>query len=271
MSVIALKLLLAPGLVVLASVCGRRFGAVAAGLVGGLPVVAGPILLVLAITHGRDFGADAARAALLGLVSLTTFVVIYGHLSQRRHWTVALPLGWMGFLGVTAILSWVSFATFVGLAVAVASFLVALVVLPVPVPAGVTTSRAAWDLPLRALAATLMVLALTGASKALGPHLSGLLAPFPVIASVLTAFTHAQEGGEEALALLRGMLLGFFGFAAFCATVAAALPHSTVAGTFAIACGAALAMQSITLTVRWRRRSCCSRGAGHERLEPAGG
>ena len=59
----ALKLLLAPGFVVGASLTARRFGPRVGGLVGGLPVVAGPILLVIAILHGEDFGADASAAS----------------------------------------------------------------------------------------------------------------------------------------------------------------------------------------------------------------
>lgn len=71
----------------------------------------------------------------------------------------------------------------------------------------------AWDLPLRALVAAAMVLALSAASGALGSQLSGLLAPFPIITSILAAFTLAQRGPEATIVLLRGMLTGFYVFA----------------------------------------------------------
>jgi hypothetical protein len=58
-----------------------------------------------------------------------------------------------------------------------------------------------------------MVVALTALSSSLGSELSGLLAPFPIITSVLAAFTHAQRGAGEAVVLLRGMLGGFFVYA----------------------------------------------------------
>jgi hypothetical protein len=43
-------------------------------------------------------------------------------------------------------------------------------------------------------------------SGALGPHLSGLLAPFPIITSVLAVFTHAHGGVARVGVLLRNFL-----------------------------------------------------------------
>jgi hypothetical protein len=59
-----------------------------------------------------------------------------------------------------------------------------------------------WDLPARALAALalVLVLVLTALSGALGPHLSGLLAPFPILTSVLAVFTHAHGGDLQVAA-----------------------------------------------------------------------
>jgi len=258
--VLALKLLLAPSFVVLASLCSRRFGPLVGGVVGGLPVVAGPILLVLAVTHGRQFGSDAARASLLGLVSLTAFVLVYGFLCRRRSWKIALPLGWAAFLVITGGLSAISLGTLVSLALAGAGFVIALAALPAPGPTGSPEPRSHWDLPLRAITAAAMVLALTAASSALGSHLSGLLAPFPIITSVLAAFTHAQRGTKETLTLLHGMLLGFFAFALFCASVATALPDMSTAGAFAVAFAVALAVQGTVLAFQaGRMRSRAAR------------
>ena len=47
MTVLALKLLLAPLLVVASSLAGRRWGPRLAGILVVLPIVAGPILLIL--------------------------------------------------------------------------------------------------------------------------------------------------------------------------------------------------------------------------------
>jgi len=69
---------------------------------------------------------------------------------------------------------------------------------------------------LRAICALALVLALTAVAGWLGPQLSGLLAPFPVITTVLATFTRAQRGATETVRPLRGMLTGFGAFALFC-------------------------------------------------------
>jgi hypothetical protein len=249
-SVLALKLVLAPAFVVGASLIGRRFGARAGGVVGGLPVVGGPILLVLAIVHDDAFAARAATASLLGLVSLSAFVVAYGGVALRASWPAALLAAWSAFLGLTVVFALLTAAVHVpptvGLVLACAAFLAARAVLPhasdasAPVP----PAPPPWDLPVRAVCAAAMVLAITAVSSGLGPRVSGLLAPAPIITSVLAAFTQAQAGPETVLRLLRGMLTGFFSFALFCWTIAILLPHAALGVTFAAAALVAVLTQA---------------------------
>jgi hypothetical protein len=80
-TLLAAKILLSPLCVIAVSLAGRRWGVAVAGVLGGLPVVAGPILLVETLLHGRDFGVDAAAGALFGLAALTAFVVVYGRVT----------------------------------------------------------------------------------------------------------------------------------------------------------------------------------------------
>jgi hypothetical protein len=96
------------------------------------------------------------------------------------------------------------------------------------------------------------VLALTAVSGALGPHRSGLLAPFPIITSVLAVFTHGHGGVAQVGVLLRNFLFGFYGFAAFCFALAVALPDLTTAAAFGLATAAALAVQATILLLRSR-------------------
>lgn len=251
MAVLALKLILAPAFVVGASLTARRFGPRIGGLVGGLPVVAGPILLVLAIIHDRAFATRSATASLLGLVSLSAFVVVYGFAAQRLHWPGALSLAWLAFLAMTALASAFHLAATPALALAFASFVLARALLPRPRAASdaprVALAPPSWDLPVRAACAAAMVLTITAASAGLGPRLSGLLAPSPIITTVLAAFTHAQLGSDATLALLRGMLTGFFAFALFSWTVALALPHTSIAVAFTLATAVAALTQAAIL------------------------
>ena len=106
MTVLALKVALAPLLVALATLAGRRWGAVVAGIVTAVPVVAGPILAILTIEHGRAFGAAAARGALLGVVALSAFCVgLRAPGGSGRPWLPALAAGWVAYLVVAAAAS----------------------------------------------------------------------------------------------------------------------------------------------------------------------
>jgi len=104
-----------------------------------------------------------------------------------------------------------------------------------------------WDLPARMLVATVFVLALTSAAPALGSRLSGLLSPFPVYAAVLCVFAHRLQGASAAIAVMRGLLLGLFSFAAFFAVLAFLLEPGGVALAFAIAIAGALVIQAGSL------------------------
>jgi hypothetical protein len=55
-----LKFLLAPGLVALASLAGRRWGLKVGGAIAGFPVVVGPILFFFAVEQGSGFASVAA-------------------------------------------------------------------------------------------------------------------------------------------------------------------------------------------------------------------
>ncbi len=276
MTLFALKALLAPTFVVGASLAARRFGPRVGGLVGGLPVVAGPILLVYALEHGRGFAAHAAGGTLLGLVSLTGFVVVYGRLAvrwtgdtraerarwpaskrvrparwpgstaaERTRWPAAMLAGWGAFAVGTLLFSALTVPAGLALGLACAGFALGLALLPRP--AGEPRAPApppAWDLPLRAGCALALVLALTAAAGWLGPQLSGLLAPFPVITTVLATFTHAQRGAQDTVRLLRGMLTGFLAYALFCFTLAVSLRTLGTAAGFALAAAVAVLIQA---------------------------
>lgn len=255
MALLATKLLLAPLCVVGVSVAGRRWGVAVAGVLGGLPVVAGPILLVLTLVHGRSFGADAAAGALLGLGALTLFVVVYGLVAPRAGAAVSVLAGWAAFLVGVALLTLIEPPAEISLLLVGAGFALGYRLLGAPAPPLAPPAPPPWwDLPGRALSALVLVVTLTAVSGALGPQLSGLLAPFPIVTSVLAVFTHLHGGVDQVRVLLRSFLVGFYGFAAFCFALAVALPDLETAAAFTLALIAALATQTVTFLL-WPGRS----------------
>jgi hypothetical protein len=241
MTVLALKLLLAPLLVVASSLAGRRWGPQVAGILVVLPVVAGPILLILYLEHGSRFAAHAAGAATLGIVPLALFAFVFGYLSRRHGWLVTLAVSWIAVLVADLVLAQVDVPAVVALALALlalhgANALLRQLGQPAPAP----PSSSWWDLPARAAATALLLLLVTGLAASLGPALTGMLTPFPIALSVVCAFTTAPAGHAGVLALLRGIVPGLDGFALFCFLIAVTINEVGGAAAFGIATAAAV-------------------------------
>jgi hypothetical protein len=163
--------------------------------------------------------------------------------------------GWLAFALGTLLLDGVTLPVGMALVLVWLGFGVGLWLLPRPLsPPPAPARPPAWDLPLRAGCALLLVLVLTTIAGWLGPTLSGLLAPFPVITTVLATFTHAQRGPAEAARLLRGMLTGFGAFALFCFILAVSLRATGVAVGFVIASACALLAQGTLIGLAQRGR-----------------
>ncbi|HET9959345.1 MAG TPA: hypothetical protein VFQ61_32870, partial [Polyangiaceae bacterium] len=64
MFILALKLFTVPLLILLVSLAGQKFGPRLAGVLTGLPVIAGPIAWLLGLEHGVEFAARAAVGTL---------------------------------------------------------------------------------------------------------------------------------------------------------------------------------------------------------------
>jgi hypothetical protein len=249
MSLLLLKLTLAPGLVAATTLAGRRWGPRAAGWLGGLPVVVGPILLAFALERGTAFAAHAASGALLGLLSLTGFVLAYGWSARAMGWLPSAAIGWAAFAAGTVLLDPLRVPNWAALVLVCASFAAAARLLPAAA-AEATVRPPRFDLVLRAAATAALVLVLTGFAGALGPRLSGLLAAFPVLATVLAAFTHVQVGAAAAAQLLRGFATGLFSFAVFCFAIAELLPRRGLAVAFLASSAAALAVHGLAFALR---------------------
>lgn len=245
MALLAVRVLVAPCFVVFASLVARRFGARIGGVVGGLPVIAGPILLVLALQHGSSFASRAAVGVLLGIVGLAGFVLAYVAVARRRSWPAALVAAYAVFALVVVAMRPVSVGALSAFAVACASLVLTLGLLPRPPRSDVAMlPLARWNIPFRAACTALAVVSVTAIAPTLGPHLSGLVTALPIITAVLAVFTHAHRGRDEATRLMRGFTVGFFSYAAFCFVVATTIHPLGVGGCLALAVVLALCVQA---------------------------
>lgn len=251
MPIVALKLVLAPILIATASLVARRWGPSIGGWLIALPLTSGPVLFFLALDHGLDFAAAAAVGALAGLGAIAAFALAYA-LGGRPGPVVGFALGAAAFVAVGILLQPIlDDPTWVVLAVVLAAISVALRGLPDGGGLPVTAEHPRWDIPARMAVAVVLVFALTTVAPTLGARVSGLVATFPVYVSVMATFTQRHAGLPAATDLLRGLLVGLYGTAAFFIVIVVAIVPAGVGPAFAGAVAAALAIQAVALrTVR---------------------
>lgn len=243
--VLLLKLTLVPLLIAAVTLAGRRWGDRAAWLLMALPVVAGPTLYFYAVEQGPAFAADAARATLLGLVAAAALSIAYVWLSTHWSWLPTLFLSWAAFGMVTMPLFEVELSAVGAFAAAVVALLAVRTAIPRVTALAGPVSRPWWDVPLRMLAASVLVVVLTSVADRLGARVSGALTPFPVATAIIAAFTHAQEGPGAVARFFRGFIPGLCTFALFCAVLATALQSLPVATSFIVALAVQVAAQAL--------------------------
>lgn len=249
MAVLWLKVLLAPSLIAAVTLAGRRWGATVAGVLVGLPLISAPVVFLLALEHGTAFGAQSAIGVLVGLVPLATFYLMYGLLAPRRTWPVCAVTAWCGYAVVALALRDVTLGAVPAFAAAVTFLLLVLALLPGPSDGSPPPPAPRWDIPLRMITATAVVLTLTGLARTLGPRVSGLLAPFPVNGAVLSIFTQRLEGAPAAGRLIRGMVLASFTFAVFFLVLAERLDRWGTTAAFGVATVLAVVMHGALLAL----------------------
>jgi uncharacterized membrane protein (GlpM family) len=204
--------------VVVVSVTVERSGPFIGALIAALPTAAGAAYIILAFEHPPDFIAASAvgSAAAAGAVSIFAFV--YTVLAQRHGLVLSLSVAivvW--FIGAAALrtVTWTPLT----------AVLLNVVVFGITVPlswryrtSGLPAKflRTAYDIPLRALTAAVVVAAVTTASYSIGSFASGMFAVFPIVMACSVVILHPRVGGIASASMfahaqiaLNGLWLGF--------------------------------------------------------------
>ncbi len=244
---LAVKVVVTPFLLGGASLAGRRFGHHVGGWLVGLPMTSGPVAFFLASDHETAFAADAAVGMMAATSSQVGFALAYRSTAGHGAMRAALS-GSAAFAASTIALSLVHWPAVQTFALVVATLAVgyAVAIRHAPGRPGDVASPPRWDIPLRMVAATAVVVLITGLAPALGPHLAGLLSPFPVFGAVLAIFTHHAHGPAGAMQVLDGLVLGLLAAAVFFLVLATMLPVVGLAA-FALATVAAMSTQGVTM------------------------
>jgi hypothetical protein len=264
MPLLALKLVLTPLLIGGASLAARRWGPAIGGLIVALPLTSGPVAFFLALENGAAFAADAVLGSLGGLLAIVAFSLAYSAAGARFGIGAGIASASAAFVATGfLVLPLLGTSVWLVLALVVGVVAVGLRLLPGGGERPPALEHPRWDLPARMAIATTLVVGLTAVAPVLGPHVSGLVATFPVYVAVMAAFTQRHQGPAAAVDVLRGLLAGLFGTAAFYVVVNVAVVSLGIAPTFLLATAITLGIQAIAL--RWVRRTA----AGPIEPEPA--
>jgi hypothetical protein len=241
----ALKLLLSPALLGVASWISRRWGPGVAGWFSALPFTSGPVVLVLALERGSIFAAETCAAVVLAVASLAAFAVTYAWSARRVGRLASAALGCVAYLVATWSLRHTRPPLGTAFMVVCLALLLAILLMPRDERLTPAVRPPTWDIPLRMALAGAFVWALTQSAGAVGPRLSGLLTPFPVAATILASFTHRFDGSAATARLLRNLLAGLFSFALFFLVVGELIERRGIATSFVAGIAAALAMHPL--------------------------
>jgi len=241
-----LKLTLVPVFLLAVSLAGKKWGPAIAGWLSALPVVAGPILYLLVLEHGPRFGSEAATLSIYAIAASEAFNVAYAWTCRSKGWVISVLVALTVWCAVAVGLSTLPVSAPLALVIALAAVLFSQAFLPRSRSAATGKALGRGDILTRMLAGAALTVTVTSLSSAAGPGWSGILALFPLIGIVLSASSHRAAGPEFVIALLRGMVLGRFAFAAFCLVLVMWLPQGDANLVFAGAALMSLAVHELS-------------------------
>ncbi len=252
-ALLLVKIAVPPVLVALMSLAARRWGATVGGLIMGLPWMTGPVLFFLALDKGTEFGVRATLGIQLAVWGMGAFLLGYGYLARVASWPVCLAAAVVGFFGTGAWTQHLDVPLWFAASGAAATLIATYLLLPKPRSAAVPGVLPWWDIPARMLATFLLVAAIMLSADRLGPQLSGIVASYPVIMTVIGAFTHHQWGADAVLRIHRGISLSLLTFVVFFLIVGYGMPVIGLAASFAVAAVTAIATSALLITINRRR------------------
>lgn len=225
--ILVVKLALSPTLIGAASMAGKRWGPNVAGMLGGMPIVAGPLVVALWLMQGGQYATNVALSSPVGVWGNIAYMLAIGYASAYFRWPLALLIGWLSYVVTVLAIYFAGLATSLWLSLLVVPglWLAATRCLPRPDAAAPPASLPRSELLLRIVATALLVSTLSTVSTWLGPSLTGVIAGVPVAATIIPAFTFANAGRNALLLSLRGFLTGLMGFSIFFLVLGHTIPQ----------------------------------------------
>ncbi|MBV4491022.1 hypothetical protein [Pseudomonas oryzicola] len=236
MTLFYLKLIVTPLLMWAISLASRRWGGLLGGLLSGLPVTSALVMTFLCLEQGTAFALGAVPGALGGLAAVQATYTFYLFATRRLGIATAVLLAILFYgLAAYAFTHWGSLYLSIGVALLLIGVLIRASGRE-PRPDTLARPRHRyWEIPLRMVSPTALLMLTTRLASWLGPATSGMLAPIPVIAWPLVVFAHMQHGRAGMAAMVRGNAIGAVGVIAFYLVMAGLLDAWGVAIAISLA------------------------------------
>jgi hypothetical protein len=248
-TLLALKLVATPLVILLVYGVERRFGHAVAGLVFGFPLTSSLASVFIAVEQGPAFARDTAPGLLSGIATFGVFLLAYAHAAARGlRWPIALLAGLAAYVPTALLLAKLAVGFRPSITIAVATLALSALLMPRRLDHAPPQPHGWWELPARIVIATTLIVAITAGADKAGPLLTGLLLLIPASTSTVTSFVLARAGRAAAVRLLRGLSLGAFSFVAFFVVVGAAMDTMPTPLVFVLAGLAAVGCSGLT----WR-------------------
>jgi hypothetical protein len=254
--VLLIKLFLVPIFIAVVALCGRVWGAGAAGMLSGLPIIAGPIVFFMYLENGLNFARGAAGATVAGITALSSFCFSYSWLCIRYSWqyslfwacviyfAVALAIGALNLSLTQAVI------TSASVILAQIYFSPKLDKLPFTAPASTN------EILFRMCFALILVLVITWFAESLGYTYSGIFAAFPVAGSTIALFSHRNYSALHAVRSLKSMKQGLISMLAFFFVLTVSADKVDFSVALLISACVALGLQVIILYLKRNYKAC---------------
>jgi uncharacterized membrane protein (GlpM family) len=256
-SELALKMAMTAAIVVIVSVAVERSGPFIGALIAALPTAASATYIILAIEHPPSFIAASAVGSVATGAAVSVFALTYAALAQRHGLLLSLGLSLVVWFAVAAILRMTAWTPLSALVLNAAVFAVT-----IPLSWRYRASgppkkflRTAFDIPMRALAAAIVVAVVTTASYSIGSFASGVFALFPIIFSSSIVILHPRVGGKATASMAAHAQVAFIGLAFGFLVVHFLVEPLGSWWALAIGISISVAWNGLLWSVRWRRRA----------------
>ncbi|MBN9599210.1 MAG: hypothetical protein J0G28_05995 [Afipia sp.] len=251
---LVLKMAVAAGFVIAATVIAERAGAFIGSLIVTLPISTGPAYVFIALDHDAAFVARAALTSVYNNVPTAFYTAIFVVMAQRFGPWLSVATGLLVWAIATYLFSqmaWTLTPAILANVVAVTAFFVLVrAYREAPMP---RLPLRWFDLLLRALIVSVLIAAVVTLSFTIGPEKTGLLASFPATFTATMLILHRRVGGKATAAVMAHSLVGLLGFGLCMAVLYLA----------AVPVGAPLALGlALLFSVTWNAATLLLRRAG---------